>query len=90
MAHKEQDQLLQELNSAKEKVNAGEKYYHYKHPGQFYSILAVGFIEATEEVCVIYQAEYGEKLIWVRTLEDFTAKVQKEDGASVDRFTKVE
>ena len=89
MAHKEQSQLLEELTQAKERVDVGGKYSHYKHSDQFYTILAVGFIESTEEPCVVYKAEYGEKLVWVRTLKDFTAKVSLEGGKQVDRFTKV-
>lgn len=89
MSHKDQTQLLRDLENLKSKIKVGSKYYHYKHPDQFYHILAIGFIEATEEPCVVYETEYGEKLVWVRPLEDFLAKVKLEDGTEVDRFTKV-
>lgn len=89
MAHRDQTKLLKDLESLKSKIKVGDKYYHYKHHDQFYHIVAVGFIEATEEPCVVYEAEYGDKITWVRTENDFFAKVKLEDGTEVDRFTKV-
>jgi len=88
--YKTQRELIAEINKAKEKVEVGEKYFHYKHPDQIYHVLRIGIIEKTEEICVIYEAEYGEKVVWVRPLDDFLAKVKLEDGREVDRFTKVE
>ena len=88
MAHKEQQDLILELESLKLKIKIGDRYYHYKHSDQFYHIITVGFIEATEEACVVYEAEYGDKITWVRSQSDFFAKVEV-DGKEVDRFTKV-
>ena len=90
MARKTQEELIAEVNKAKKKVKVERRYSHYKHPNRFYTVLRVGLIEETGGVCVIYEAEYGKKLVWVRTLEDFLAKVKLEDGTEVDRFTKVE
>jgi hypothetical protein len=90
MIRKEQTELIAEIDKAKQEVKIGGSYIHYKHSDQFYTVLRVGFIEETEKVCVIYEAHYGEKLVWVRSLEDFLAKVKLEDGSEVDRFTKVE
>lgn len=90
MAHKYQEILLTELDKLKQRISIGDKFCHYKHPEQFYLIIALGFIEATEEPAVIYEADYGEKFVWVRSQEDFFAKVKLEDGVEVDRFTKVE
>lgn len=90
MAHKTQEELITEINSVKKKVKVGGKYIHYKHSDQFYKVLRIGFIEKTEKVCVIYEAQYGERSVWVRPLEDFLAKVRLENGTNVDRFTKVE
>lgn len=88
MAHKESAELLSDLDNLKAKVAVGDKFYHYKHPEQLYTILAVGFIEATEEPCVVYQANYGDEFTWVRTDDEFFAKVDL-NGTEVDRFTKV-
>lgn len=88
--HKTQEQLLAELKRLEKKVKVGDKFSHYKHPDQFYKIIAVGFIESTEEPCITYQAEYGDKITWTRTDGEFFAKVTLENGNIVDRFTKVE
>ncbi len=90
MAHKKQIELLSDLEKLQALVKVGDKYFHYKHPDQFYTIIAVAFIEATEELAVVYKAEYGDKITWVRTENEFFAKVKLEDGSVVDRFTKVE
>jgi len=90
MAHKDTTQLLRELQSLKKKVKIGDKYSHYKHPDKFYRIVALGFIESTEEPSVVYQAEYGEKMTWIRTEKEFFSKATLEDGTKVDRFRKAE
>lgn len=89
MTRKNSQQLLSELDNLKQRINAGDKFYHYKHPDQFYHILAVGFIEDTETPCVVYEAGYGDKITWVRTEDEFFSKAKLEDGKEVDRFTKV-
>lgn len=89
MAHKGEDELLKNLQALRGKISVGDKYCHYKHPDKYYSILAIGFIEATEEPCIVYQAEYGDRFVWIRTESEFFAKVTLEDGTMVDRFTKV-
>lgn len=90
MAHKDQQDLLKDLENLRSKVKVGDKYFHYKHPDQYYHVVAVGFIEANEEPCVVYEAEYGDKITWVRTEGEFFAKVKLDNGTEVDRFTKVE
>lgn len=90
MAHTDLSQLIKKLDSVKEQIGVGKKYFHYKHHDQIYQILRIGIIEKTEEICVIYEALYGEKVVWVRSLDDFLAKVKLEDGTEVDRFTKIE
>jgi len=90
MSHSNKDTLLHQLKVAKSSVEVGGRYFHYKHPDKFYTILRIGFIEKTEEVCVIYEAEFEDELVWVRTLTDFLSKVKLEDVEEIDRFTKVE
>ncbi|MEK7075174.1 MAG: DUF1653 domain-containing protein [Patescibacteria group bacterium] len=85
---KNKDQLLEELNKLKLRIDEGDKCYHYKHPDQLYQIVGVGFIERNGQPCVVYQAEYGDQLTWVRIDEEFFAKVDLE-GTQVNRFTKV-
>ncbi len=88
MAHKESKELLSDLDKLRQLAKVGDRFFHYKHPDQFYHILAIGFIEDTETPCVVYEAEYGDKFTWVRTQDEFFAKVDS-DGTQVDRFTKV-
>ncbi len=89
MGHKNTQQLLSELGSLKKIINVGDRFSHYKHPESFYTVVAIGFIEVSEEVCVVYKAEYGDEFTWVRTQSEFFSKAKLEDGTEVDRFTKV-
>ncbi len=89
MPHTKVSDLAERITRAKKKIKLGDRYFHYKHPNKSYKIVRIGFIENTEEVCVIYEAEFGEKLVWVRTLPDFLSKVELDDGNEVDRFTKL-
>ncbi|MDB6080751.1 MAG: hypothetical protein JWO53_23 [Chlamydiia bacterium] len=73
------------LQAAKEKVHVGKKYTHYKSPDKPYLILQIALLEATEEPCVVYQALYGDELIWVRPLESFLGVVDHA-GKTVPRF----
>lgn len=90
MNHKSYEELNAILSDAKEKVEVGGKYIHYKHPDRNYTVLHVGLQEATEEPCVVYQTSHSSGLIWVRNLDDWLAKVENEKGEIVSRFTKIE
>lgn len=87
MAHLSPEALFSKLNLAKQKVIVGAKYYHYKHPELYYSIVDLVIIEATEEVGVLYRAEYEslKGLIFMRPIDDFLATVEVEDR-HVGRF----
>lgn len=54
---------------------AGECYRHFK--GNRYQIVAIAKHTETEEDCVVYQALYGEKGIFIRPLDMFMEKVDK-------------
>ena len=60
-------------------------YKHYKNPDHEYIILGEGMYENTEELVVIYQAQYGEKQIFVRPLDQFEETVSW-NGEQVPRF----
>ena len=90
MSHRKTSDLADKITLAKKKIKLSSKYFHYKHKDRYYNIVQIGFIENTEEVCVVYEAEFGDKLVWVRTITDFLSKVKLDDGNEVDRFTKVE
>lgn len=70
--------------SSKAKGLKKGKYRHYKN--KFYRVLGVAIYSETLEELVIYQALYGEELIWVRPLDMFFETVVVE-GKKVRRFT---
>ena len=80
--------LVDDILMAKKKVEIGAHYYHFKNPSKLYVIEQIGILENTKEVCVVYKALYGEKIVWIRTLENFLSKKETEKGEVV-RFTKV-
>ena len=86
--HEEQLVLAKELEGATLKVTIGAQYYHYKARDKIYKVLGFGFQEATNEICVIYQAQYDEKLTFLRPLSSWLENVERE-GKTVLRFTKI-
>jgi arsenate reductase len=75
-------QLLAELLPAA--VMPG-RYRHFK--GGEYEVVLVARDVETEEPVVVYQALYGERGHWVRSLADFTAWVSR-DGYEGPRFVR--
>ncbi|GAA3334840.1 DUF1653 domain-containing protein [Curtobacterium albidum] len=63
------------------------RYRHFK--GGEYEVVLVAQDVETEEPVVVYQALYGERGHWVRTLADFTAHVSR-DGYEGPRFVRIE
>jgi hypothetical protein len=63
------------------------KYKHYK--GNEYEVLYLAKDSETLEDLVVYQALYGEKLIWVRPLKMFVESVEI-DGKQIPRFCLIE
>lgn len=61
------------LSSKAKSVKVG-LYEHYK--GKKYQVLGVAVHSETLKELVIYQATYGEKLVWVRPLKMFLEKVE--------------
>ncbi|MCA9390430.1 DUF1653 domain-containing protein, partial [candidate division WWE3 bacterium] len=70
------DLLAQKLKEATAKVAVGQKYCHYKNPDRFYEVIALGFQEASEDLCVVYKSLYGEGFVWVRNLDDWLSTVE--------------
>jgi len=44
------------------------RYRHYKSPDMTYKVVAIVIQEADNRPAVVYQAEYGEKITFVRPL----------------------
>ncbi len=83
---------LEHLNTllieAKQKIEVGALYSHYRTPHQSYRVLSLALDEATEAPCVVYQALYGDQLIWVRTVEAWCEYVS-DNGQVIARFIKM-
>ena len=81
-----QKELAARLSNAQATVQIGARYEHYKK--QTYRVLHLALREEDNEPCVIYKAEYGEQVTFIRPVKNWleTAEV---DGRQVKRFTKV-
>jgi hypothetical protein len=88
MGHISQEDLRREIDQAKTLVESGAKYVHFKHPDQAYLVIGFAVREDSQEVCVIYEAQYGERIPFIRTLQSFIGTVEHE-GRTVLRFTKI-
>lgn len=86
--HKKHTQLHKELESAEKKITVGGIYSHYKHPENTYKVLHLGFLEADDSVCVIYEATHDQGLIFVRPLESWLEKVDW-NSRKVSRFSLI-
>jgi len=91
MEHITADQLKQRLADAKSKVTIGGKYYHYKNPNQFYTVVDIAILEATEEPAVLYKPLYEgyEGIIWIRPISEFLSQ-NEQNGVMVSKFTLVQ
>lgn len=78
--------LLEKINKYRNKIFVGELYYHYRSPSDYYKILNIGLDEATEKVVVVYQAEYGKNLIWIRDIDKW-CEIIDNNGIMMQRFT---
>ncbi len=85
---KEQPELKREIDDAKTKIRVGAQYWHYKGKDKAYEIVGLGFLGANDELCVIYVAQYGERLTFPRPLTVWLERVERE-GKAVPRFTKL-
>lgn len=66
-------------------------YRHFK--GKYYIVEDIGIDSETLEEKVIYRALYGDNKLWIRPLDEFLSKVDKEKYPNVEseyRFTLVE
>ena len=86
--HKSHQQLEQELAEAAKLIKVGASYQHYKDPNKIYKVLQLATQEWDDELCVVYQAQYGSGLYFVRSLKEWLDQV-KWEGRPVPRFTLV-
>lgn len=88
-SHEEQFRLKAELEQAQTQVEIGAQYRHYKAAHKIYTVLNLAFQEEDNELCVIYQADYEERLIFIRPLLSWLEMVEWRDQ-TVPRFTKAQ
>ena len=89
MSHTPQSELAPKIEVAKKFVEINGIYYHYKLGKEFpYKVLVLALLEANEEIAVVYAAQYGDHLVWVRPLSSWLSEVETEAG-KVKRFIKV-
>ena len=88
MVHKDQKTLAKELAKAHRLVEVGSEYIHYKSPDKTYKVTQLAVLEASDEICVIYQAQYGDNLSFVRPLSSWLDIVEWNDQ-KLPRFKKV-
>ena len=82
-------ELDERLTKAQEAVTVGSHYAHYRDPEKHYKVLSLALLESSLEPCVVYQAQYGDRLTWVRALNDWASTVSLDSGKKVDRFQKI-
>lgn len=83
-----QEQLAERINEAAELVGLGASYAHFKSPEQTYKVIALALREEDAEPMVVYQAEYGAKITFIRPVKSWTEQV-KLNGKKLKRFTKL-
>ena len=88
-AHKKESQpeLSMRLAEAAKHVVVGARYMHYKQLS--YKVLALALREEDNEPCVVYQAEYGNDVIWVRPVTSWLEQVEV-NGQLVQRFAAIQ
>lgn len=89
MAHTSEAKLQAKLEQAKDFIDFSKHYFHYKSPAQHYRIVEVALLEEKEQPAVVYQALYGEKLTWIRDIDDFFSTQIGEDGKDTVKFKPV-
>ncbi len=83
-----EEKLTARLVRASRQVAVGARYAHYKHKQRSYIVVALALGEADHEPCVVYRAEYDDKLTWIRPLKNWLELIDV-DGQKVPRFTKL-
>ena len=60
MSHLSQEELNARIDTAKQQVEIGAFYIHYKSPENRYLVKDIGLLEESDAPCIIYQSQSGE------------------------------
>lgn len=69
-------------------IKKGRIYRHFK--GDYYIVIDTALNNEDERVYVIYRALYGDGQLFVRPLEDFTARVDRNKYSNATQEYKFE
>jgi len=83
-----QEELTERLDAAKQQVEIGATYQHYKSADMTYKVKDIVIQEVDNEPCVIYEALYGNHITFSRPVKNWIESVEV-DGQSVLRFTRL-
>ncbi len=76
---KSQEELMLEIEKAKDLVEIGAIYLHYKK-GDRYLVTDIAINGETGEATIVYEAQYGDKLHFTRALTSWLEEVETEAG----------
>ena len=80
-------ELQSRLDAAAKQVAVGGTYRHYR--GGLYKVLGVAILESNNDICVIYQAQYGKKLTFLRPVSEWCEDIEFQ-RQTVKRFSQIE
>lgn len=83
MPHLSENDLKNRIEESAGHIRVGAIYKHYKD--KLYQVTGLAIIEENNQVGVIYQAQYGTHLTFIRPLSTWLEKVEK-NGNLVPRF----
>lgn len=87
VAHASELDLLSTLDIAKQQIEVGGQYTHYKNLDHTYTVLDIAIQESDDKPAVIYQADYGDRITFVRSASSWFDKVNSDKGQET-RFAK--
>lgn len=85
--HEDQSELSHRLAEAGHQVAVGARYMHYKQLS--YKVIGLALREEDNEPCVIYQAEYGDSVTWLRPVSNWIQEIEV-DSKKVRRFVRID
>lgn len=90
MAHLTVEEPQAQLQIAREQLEVGAKYRHYKSPDSHHLVKDVVLLEENNEPAVLYTPLYDDSgILWVRPIASWTEKVLNRDGIEFTRFESV-